>query len=245
MYDPAQFTLSNMIDCASALRGLGKGAQSMEEAAGRIVRYLHDILVDQETGAKACALVRFYKTHAYGELDPELRAFAGGLLGGQPEMPAMKCLVLLATAGHTPEWNSRAHSAGHKAIPLPSEQVIAQIPMISRLIQQFGVEVRTVLEPDPTLIMELEQKTYNVFHVPEALGSPYVPAQEGFVVPFGIKSVLGFGGMLPSGDLFAIILFAQVTIPRETGELFKTLALSAKMAVLPFVGKAIFASKPI
>ncbi|MBI4585753.1 MAG: hypothetical protein HY717_17210 [Planctomycetes bacterium] len=240
MYDFANFTLRDMVEFSAALRRLGAGAESMEEVAGRIVHCLYEQLADRKTRERSCALVRFFKTHPFGELDAELRRFARKMLGDHPEPPAMKCLVLLATAGDKPEWNSRKNSSGHKAIPLPSEKVVTQFPMISQLVKQFGLEVSAVLEPDQTLLLDLEQKTYNVFHIREALGNPFVPAQAEFVVPFGIKSVIGFGGMLPSGDLFATILFSKVQIPRETADQFKTLALSAKVALLPFVGGAIF-----
>ncbi len=46
--------------------------------------------------------------------------------------------------------------------------------------------------------------------------------------------MLGFGGMLPMGDIFVVIVFSKVRIPRETAELFRTLALNVKMAALPF-----------
>lgn len=241
MYDLMHFRMSDMIECGSALRELRAEAQSMEEVANRIVHYLYDHLVAPQTSEKACALVRLYKTHPYGELDAELREFARSILGDSPESPDIKCLTLLATIGAAPQWNSRKDSVGHKAIPLPSEQMVAQIPMISRLVQQFGLEVNALVKPEPALIVELEQKTYNVFYVPEAVGSPFVPAQENFVIPFGVKSVLGFGGMLPSADLFAIIVFSRVHIAREAADLFKTLALSAKMSLLPFTNGPIFA----
>jgi len=106
---------------------------------------------------------------------------------------------------------------------------------------QFGLDVNAVIQPDPLLIMEMEQKSYNVFHVAEAEGSPYVPAQADFVVPFRVRSVVGFGGMLPSGDLFAVIAFVRVPMARETGDLFKTLALGIKVAVLPFSNGPVFA----
>lgn len=241
MYDLTTFTMRDMTECGAALRKLGSGATSMEEAASRIVGYLYDHLIDQQTGAKACALVRFYKTHPYEGLDADLREFACGLLGEQPASPALKCLTLLTTIGERPEWNSRANSVGHKAIPLPSEQVVTQLPMIAQLVKQFGLEINMVLEPDPDFLMDLAQTTYNVFYIPEAVGSPYVPAQKEFVIPAAIESVLSFGGMLPSGHLFAIILFSKVHIPRETADMFKTVALSAKMAVLPFGDESVFA----
>lgn len=53
---------------------------------------------------------------------------------------------------------------------------------------------------------DLRGKTYGVFHVAEARESAYVPAQADFVVPYGIRSVVGFGGPLATGDLFAVIL---------------------------------------
>lgn len=171
----------------------------------------------------------------------ELRVFARGMLGAPPESPAMRCLTLLASAGALPEWNSRKSSAGHKAIPLPSEHFVEQFPMIRQLVQQLGLEVKSVLQPDPEILVDLVQKTYNVFYIPEAVGSQYVVAQQEFVIPFNVRSVLGCGGILPSGNLFAIIIFPKVHFPRETADLFKTVALSVKLAVLPFDGKVIFA----
>jgi hypothetical protein len=73
MYGLSTFKMSEMIECGSALRQLGAGARSMEETAGRIVRYLYDHLGEQLSGGRACSLVRFYKTHPYGELDDELK----------------------------------------------------------------------------------------------------------------------------------------------------------------------------
>jgi hypothetical protein len=243
MYDLTHFSLSQMIACGAALRRLGTGAGSMEEAANRIVQYFHHEFIDPRSGNPVCALIRFYKTHPYGELDPALRAFARSLLGNDPGSPFVKCLTLLATTGDRPEWNARTRSTGHQAIPLPSEQGIAQIPMIAQLVKQFGVEVSALVTPDPTLLMDQEQKTYGVFYVADAVGSPHIPAQDSFVIPCGIRSVIGFGGTLPPGELFATILFSKVSIPHDTADLFKTLSLSVKTAVLPFAGGTIFAEE--
>ena len=240
MYDLAKFKMSEMIECGSALRQIGAGAGSMEEVADRIVRHLHEKFRDPVAGGHECALVRFYKTHSYGELDSGLQEYARNILRQAVVPDTMKCLTLLATAGENPAWNFRKNSAGHKAIPLPSEETIKLFPMISRLIQQFGMEVNNLLNPDSTLMMEIEQKTYNVFYVEDALGSPFVPAQEGFVVAYGVKSVLGFGGMLPDGNLYAIIIFSKVHIPKETADMFKTLSLNVKMAILPHVNADVF-----
>ena len=242
MFDVARLPLSQMVQASAALRSFGEGATSMEACAGGIVRYLYDELGDGQDG-RACALVRFYKTHAYAGLDADLQSFARRVVGGDPTRPSMSCLVMLATAGDEPAWNARTRSAGHRAIPLPSPEVIAEAPMIAQLISQFGLETRELLEPDPGLLTDMAQKTYNVFHVAKARGSPYVPAQDDFVVPHGIESVVGFGGLFPTGDLFAVILFSKVAIPRETAGRFTTLALSVKLAALPFANGPVFAGE--
>ena len=226
-----RFTLRDMTEIGSRLRKLNDAGVSMEEVAGRITQCLYQVLQDGDR--PACKLVRFFKTHSYGSLPVTLQHQAKSLHRGPKLLNRTKCLTLLATTGAKPEWNSRALSQGHQAIPLVSEEMVAQAPMISQLIRQMGLDVRSLLQPRPEILMDTEQRTYNVFHVPEALASEYVPAQD-FVAEHGIRSVLGVGGLLPSGNLFAVILFSMVPIPRETADLFRTLTLSIKLAVLPF-----------
>jgi len=243
MYDLTRFTLRDMAECGLALRQFGLGVESMEEASNRIVRYLYENFCTKPTGEKSCALVRLLKTHPYEDLEVELAEYARSMLDHYPPLPAMKCMTLLATVGEQTEWNSRHTSVGHKAIPLASESVVAEIPMISQLIRQLGLDIKTVINPDPNLLVEIEQRKYKVFYVPEAIGSLYIPAQDSFVIPFGIKSVLGFGGLLPSGNMFAIIMFLKVQIPISTVQMFSTLALNVKTALLPFDRGAVFAQK--
>lgn len=242
MLDLSRMTLKHMTECGIALRGMHRDASSMEEVATRIVRYFHDELGTDEDDARACLLARFYKTHPFGGLSPDLQAFATRAMEGQPLAASTPCLSLLATAGDQPEWNSRHQSSGHRAIPLPSELVLQRLPMVARLVDQLGIASTVLFEPDPDLILDLQQKTFNVFFVPDALGSPHIPAQDDFVVRYGVRSALGFGGVLPTGDLFTVILFTRVPLSRETADMFKPLALSAKMAVLPFSNGPVFES---
>jgi signal transduction histidine kinase/DNA-binding response OmpR family regulator len=228
------FTLSELTDDLITLRKLGRGAASMEETANRMVRYLHDRFVIKGTKQRCCALVRLFITQPFGQLDPDLQNRAREMLGHIQESTSHKCLVLLGTAGDESEWNARQSSKWHRIIPLPSEQVLSSIPMIAHLIHQLGVDVNCVLQPTPSMILAAEQRTYNVFHVPEAVGSPFIPAQDNFVIPYGITSVLGFGGLLPSGELFAVILFSRTRIDQYTAAMFKPCALAAKAALVPF-----------
>ena len=78
--------------------------------------------------------------------------------------------------------------------------------------------------------MQKESYDFNVFHVEEAAGSSYIPDQEEFVAPYGIQSILGFGSLLPTGHLYAVIVFSKVGISRETANLFRAIALGVRMA---------------
>ena len=79
-------------------------------------------------------------------------------------------------------------------------------------------------------LQDAEGRTYNVFHVEEAPDSPYIPAQEEFVRPFGVRSVVGFGGLVRD-ELFAVVLFSRVPVPRASADRFRTIALDVKSAL--------------
>jgi hypothetical protein len=239
-HDIANFTIRDMTECGKFLRESATGAESMEEVAGRIVRHLYDTMIDGLTGERACALVRFFKTHSYEHLDAELKGIALNMLRDNVASSDMKCLTLLATLGEKPAWNSRRTSNDHKVIPLPSEDAFKKIPMMRSLIKQLGLSVSQVIKPDSKFLHDKDPKTYNVFLVADAFDSPYIPAQKKFVIPCGVKSVLGFGGVLPEGEIFMIVMFSKVRISIETADLFKTLSLNIKIAILPFE-KAVFA----
>lgn len=240
MPDLSSFGLKDMADLGSALRRASAGAHSMEETAQRIATALDAALVDPETGKPQAVLVRVYTTLPYRALPADLQAFARGVVGKDPG-PETRCLTLLATTGREPQWCDRRASRGHRAIPLVSEDVVHSAPMISALFSQLGVTVSAALRPPQDLLPALANRTYNVFHVPDARGNPSIPAQEEFVVAHGVRSCIGFGGILASGTVFATILFTRVHVPPETAEMFRTLAISMKAALLPFDSGRIFA----
>lgn len=218
----------------AALEAIGANATSLEDVAQRTVEELRRSLVDSKN-SPGCPLVRFYVTRRFDELDEAQQEFASAALKGHVATDGMKCLTLVGTAGEEKAWNSCDASVGHRAIPLPSHAIVAKAPMIASMISQFGIELGTLLDPRPVNLRAAEQKMYNVFHVQDALGSALIPAQYQFVVPYKICSVVGFGGMLPTGQLFAVILFSRVSISGEIADLFKGLALSVKNAILPHV----------
>jgi hypothetical protein len=229
----AHFTLAEMTELGAMLRQMGERTTSIDEVAQRVVDAIRGELIDRETGQRECPLVRFFMTMPYEALDPELQSFARRLLGERETVRnEMRCLTLMATSGDRPCWNDRSLSVRHRTIPLASNEMVNGAPMIARLLDQLGVRVDAFLSEAPELIEKPAPDSFNVFFVPEAPGSDCIPDQNDFVEAFGIESVLGFGGMLPSEEIFVVILFSRAPITREVASLFRTLALNVKIALL-------------
>ena len=242
--DLTQFGLAQMLRCSLGIRRAASGAATFEDAAVRMNDYLYDHLRNEATGTRQVALSRIYKTHPYRALEPAQRAFADSLLHGTPPDPNLQCLCLMATRGEEDSWNSRHRSRGHLAIPLVSTERIEQAPMIASMIRQFGLDAATLVNPTGDVLSRLAGKTYRVFHVEEAMGNPAIPAQQEFVARHGIRSVVGFGGALPSGAIFAAILFSRVHVAPDVAERFRGIALDAKSMLFPFDEAATF-SRPV
>lgn len=223
-----------MTVCGAALRRLGTDATSLEQVADRLVRHLYTSFTMDES-EPACSLVRLFKTTRYSRLSPDLRALADTGLGEKVPSASVTCLTLLASAGTVPGWNDATLSSRFRVIPLDTLEAIERLPMFSQLFRQLGLSLPHLTATDRSLLLESQEQSFNVFYIPQAQGSPYVPDQEEFVHQYGIRSVLGFGATLPDGELFSIILFSKDFIPESTAQLFKPLALCAQIALSPHV----------
>lgn len=241
MFTLDSFQLSDMTLCGTRLREMGEGADSFEEVASRTVRYLYDNF-GQKSGERAFSLVRLFMTHPLEELEEPLKKAALSMVADADarRSKSVKCLALMATAGDLPEWNDRHQSRDHRVFPLQGEEFVQKFPMIAQLLQQFGVTFNPFIASTDELVLDKDQTSFNVFHVPEASKCPYIGAQEQFIQRHGIRSVLGFGGLLSRGSLFAVILFSKVPVSKETALMFKPLALSSKNALMQTANRKIF-----
>jgi len=53
---------------------------------------------------------------------------------------------------------------------------------------------------------------------------------------------LGYGGVLSTGNLFAVIMLSKTSIPQQTADGFKDLAAGTKEAVQAYVDGPVFAA---
>ena len=235
--DLTAFGLGDMVRLAARLRELATGCGTVAEFADRVCTHLHEHFVDPD-GTRQTALVRYYGTQPFAALPDEDQHFAAQTWGRPAETTT--CLTLLGTVGTEPAWNDRRLSRGHRVIPLTDARRVEGLPMVAALLRQLGIDVDALVSASAHLLHPDSSQPYGVFHVPRAPGSPVIPAQD-FVRDHAIASVLGFGGALPSGEVFAIVVFAQVPIPREAAQLFDTVALSVSLAALELLDTPIFA----
>ncbi|MES0335468.1 MAG: HD domain-containing phosphohydrolase [Candidatus Magnetobacterium sp. LHC-1] len=228
-----RFSLGDMIQCGHLIRQSTVGCDCMEDAANAIMKTLCNNFRDSNTGEGNFVLARFFKTHRFGKLPQELRLTA---LESFVQVPRedTNCLTLLATCGIEEAWNRRQTSRGHQVIPLYSVPFVKSLPMVSALLSQFGVDIHDMVHSNGQRHVIDTDKTYGVFYVYDATNNPLVPAQEEFVIPYGVKSVLGFGGELPTGEMFAVMMFCRVCLSDDIAAMFKTLALSVQYAIAPF-----------
>jgi hypothetical protein len=224
-----RFGLNEMLSCGADLRRAALGATSIEEVADSVVRYFYAQALGED-GKRECVMARFYMTVPFASLQPDSRQFAARFLGDQPAGPELQCLTLLGTVGDEPGWNSRWTSHGHHAIPLPTVEFVKSAPMIAELVRSVGLDAADLVSPRPEVLRAAQGKTYNVFYVRDADGSQYIPAQD-FVSRYGVRSVLGFGGVLLTGEFYSVILFTRVSIPPETADRFRNIALDLKLGV--------------
>lgn len=239
MYNHTPFSLQNLAKCSLVLRQFGKDTASMQESSQKIADYIYEHFYDSQSEENSCALVRLFKTHPYGELKDSFQASARSLMKDTLPRGQMKCWTLLAATGKEPHSNS-THTAENLAIPLVNQEFVAQMPLISELIQQLGLDIPTVLGMAPEKILKLEPKLLNIFYIPRAKNNPFVPEQDSLIIPYEVKSVLGIGGLLPSGSLFVVLIFFKIEISQATAEMFRNLALAVKTALLPFDGEVVF-----
>lgn len=214
--------------CASSLEHLGRKSSSTEAVAVDSVNRLFNFL--SEGGEDPCALIRFFRTMTYEELTPHLQQTVNAALGRKPT-GMLNCLTLLASRGIKPAWNDRFESINHQVIPLVSSQMIQSAPMVAQLIQRLGIDLDQVVKPSPILFLSPKTKSYPVLYVPEALGDKAIVSQTDFVEPNGIRSVIGLGGLLPSGDMFAVLAFMRVFMPESIAVRFSLLASALELAI--------------
>ncbi|MDQ2588419.1 protein serine phosphatase [Saccharothrix yanglingensis] len=211
-----------MVRLTADLRAAAESADDFAAAAAEVVERLRDRFAD-ERGGSVVRSARLFSTRRFDALPEASQQVVRESVSGDVEAGAC-CLVLEATAGMGPTRTAPTASGMPGTLLPTSAEAAAAVPMISALAAASGSRSAggTTREAWDRL---------DVFHVPEADGSEHVPDQD-FVREHGVRSALAFGGALPDGNLFCVVLLAGVPIPAGTAELFRAVAVSIRAGLL-------------
>ena len=208
-------------DVLDRLRGELRKCTSLEGAAQRVARELH------ESFSEVTALVRVYALVKQSDLPPEVGAFVRSLAEKAGDasrvIDATPVLALLGTHGAEEAWCDRHRSEGHKGIPLLSGAFVDAIPMLARLLRELGIDLAWLDEAPEVATRRLLGGFNGIFYVADATtardaqGRRIIPAVD-FVEAQGVRTVFGYGGFYPDGTLVVSIVFTREALPRSTVE---------------------------
>jgi len=208
MIDLATVASSEIRDYGHQLLAVPNLPRTFEQAATTFVTRIYEDF-QQPDGSPLFALLRIYRIAAYDELEPELKTLA------QDE--STRCAILIATRGIEPHWNDRRTSNAHRVLSILENQT----PMLSAAFSKLGLIPGERFSS--SLQIENADGASRFFHVPEAEGSPQIPAQRDFVVPYKIQSVVGLGTTFASGNGFMLIGFSRGFISHTMAATFAKL----------------------
>lgn len=199
---------------------------------------------------ESLALVRVFATVPYGELpgasQESVRALLRNRRMAAPLPAATPVLSLMGTRGALPEWNDRTQSQGHAAIPLASAEFVDSIPMIARLLSEFGLAIVGMDDGGARIVRSVVGNLSGMFYVADARteqdahGRLVISAQD-FVAEHGVRTVFGFGGAyLLERSYVAVILFTRETIAAEQARELAPLSSALKAATMRIVDQGRF-----
>jgi hypothetical protein len=236
--DLTAFGLSDLVRLSAAVRDWS-ASPSLEAGAADMVRTLRRELRDAD-GSQA-PLVQFYLTRRLGELPVPAPDGPASRTSPTPEPDAV-LLYLVASAAADPALADDecceigAEPDGGPRRPLGS--------MMPALLDQLGVEPGWLTEPDAEKVLELSSRLYGVFHVGDAPSNPMISDTD-LVRRAGVRSVVAFGSILPSGQLYTVIIFSRVAISAATAHALQPLSVAAKVGMLPHLEPASLRSDPV
>lgn len=199
---------------------------------------------------ESLALVRVFATVPFGELPGANQGFVRALMRARKVeglvAPATPVLSLLGTRGLKPAWNDRLMSHGHVGIPLASAEFVDAIPMISRLLSEFGLVIVGMDGGGARIVRSRVGNLSGMFYVADARtetdehGRLVISAQD-FVEEHGVRTVFGFGGAyMLERSYVAVILFARETVDAERARELAPLSSALKTATLRLVDQGRF-----
>lgn len=182
--------------------------ESFEDRAQFITEQIYENF-RQKDDTSLFALVRLFRLSTFSELPPESKL----------KDDSDYWFTLAGTMGDEPAWCSRLQSKTRQAV-IPSNSPMFQA-VLKELHLELGVTEASEMQTGSGMLSQY-------FYIQDAAQSNIITDQEQFVQPYGIRTVIGFGGVFLSGAVYLMMLFAKDTIARADTE--KLLSISPFVA---------------
>ena len=226
-----ELTLTNIFELSQFIKDKCNGLSSLEETVQELMKIFCQTFITDK-GKSAFALSRYFKSCTYEEIPEDIKIYIQHQEDKENIQAQNRYLTLIGTAGEVEEWKYRRDSKEHQALPLYDPRIVDNLPMLSALFAQIGFAIPNTEGANKNIIIDREDHDFGIFCVEDATGSTLIPKQAEFVEPFGIKSVIGFGGHYMTDHIYAIIIFSKVEISKERAKLFLSLNPAVKSITL-------------
>jgi PAS domain-containing protein len=223
-----ELTLQKVFEFSGLIKKNTGGLSTMEEVCQQLTKSLYQTF-SNSNGKSEFALCRIFKSCSLSDFPPELKKHIRQKTNAGIDEKT-KHIALLGTFGEKKEWCSISNSKNHKILSLNNPNTIKNFPMMLALFNQIGFEIIQSQDNGSLLFSKKEDHDFGLFLVKKAEGNALIPDQEDFVIPLGIKSVFGFGGMFSTGNIFAAIIFSKKSIDINQAEIFHSLVPAFKFA---------------
>jgi PAS domain S-box-containing protein len=223
-----ELSLNRIFDVSRIIKTNTENLTTSQEVCQTIAKTIYQSF-SYSKGKNDFALCRIFKSCSFVDFPPHLKQHLRSSSKGKSHNEG-KYIALLGTFGEKKDWCNISNSKNHKALPINNPQAIQKLPMMLALFKQIGFEISQNQNTGSIRFLKKEDVDFGLFMIKEAKGNPLIPDQKGFVVPFGIKSVFGFGGMFSTGNLFTAIIFSKKIITMKQAEIFHSLVPALKFA---------------
>lgn len=225
-----EFSVDDLEDMGRDIRGMGAEAATMAEAAAEISGYLYEHLLDEQ-GEPACVMVRIYASQPFKVLPPHLQRVAADVADDLTEDGA--CLVTLASNGST---ELPAGSLPEEYVLPFTDSVFRDIPFMPVLLERLGLDRASALDPRRAVEIRLQHRTFNAYVGRDLADDVELlpnPIHRQVVRERGIKTVVGLGGVLPTGGFLMVMIQSTDDVPDRVVQLLQPLAVAIKAALIP------------
>ncbi len=239
-------SVMDLLNSIEMMQGFGSLEQAAQEFTDRLYRRFNDSI----------ALTRLFATVPFAYLPEPNQEFVRKLASNKKItpliLPETAVLSLIGTSGDKPSWNDPRSSSGHVGIPLASTEFISTIPMMSRLLEELGMDLGWfgLKDSGPGIAWTQMSNFSGLFYVEDAATATdtsgrMIISDQSFVNGNGIKTVFGMGGAFPMNNTVLVaIFFTREKIRKSQAERFSMLLNAFKTSTMDFAAPSRVFSQP-